>query len=55
MNPIRTALAALAVVLVAAAVAAMATGEFMAAGLSFLSASLVLYLRETRFRDDDAE
>lgn len=47
-----TALALLAVALMGAALLAMAGGELMAAGLSFLSASLVLYLRETRFAGD---
>lgn len=48
---VATALALLAVLLIGGALAAMAGGDLRAAGLSFLSASLVIYLRETRFVD----
>lgn len=51
-NIVPTALALLAVALIVAALAAMAARNLMAAGFSFLSASLVIYLRETRFRPD---
>jgi uncharacterized membrane protein YjjP (DUF1212 family) len=45
----RTALALLAVLLIAIALALMTSGDLMLAGLNFLAASLVIYLRETRF------
>lgn len=48
----RTALAVLAVLLIATALAYMASDDLMIAGLSFLSASLVIYIRETRFAND---
>lgn len=48
----RTALALLAVLLIAAALALMTSGDLMLAGLSFLSASLVIYVHETRFVGD---
>lgn len=44
-----TVLAVLAVLLIAAALGAMAIGDLMLAGFSFMSASLVIYFRETRF------
>ena len=44
-----TALAVVAVALILVALAAMTIGDLQVAGLSFLSASLVIYLRETRF------
>ena len=46
-----TVLAVGAVILMLVAVAAMAAGQLMAAGMSFLSASLVIYIRETRLDD----
>ena len=46
-----TALAVLAVLLIAAALFSMARQDLAVAGLSFLSASLIIYLRETRFAD----
>jgi len=46
-----TALALLAALLIAAALFSMARRDLTVAGLSFLSASLVIYLRETRFAD----
>lgn len=49
--PMATGVAALVVLLFAAALAAMSIGEFGAAGLCFLSASLLIYLRETRLVD----
>lgn len=51
---ISTGLAILAVALFGVALYAMAAGSYTAAGMSFLSASLVIYLRETRVRDDAA-
>lgn len=44
-----TVLAVLAALLIAIALISMASRDLTAAGLSFLSASLVIYLRETRF------
>lgn len=44
----KTILAVLAVALMLFALLAMAGGEFLVAGLSFLVASLVIYYRETR-------
>lgn len=46
-----TALALLAALLIAAALVSMASNDLRIAGLCFLSASLVIYLRETRFAD----
>lgn len=43
-----TALAVLTVALLLIATWNMARGELLLAGLSFLSASIVIYLRETR-------
>jgi hypothetical protein len=43
-----TAAALLAVALIVVALVAMATDELQVAGFSFLSASLVIYIRETR-------
>lgn len=43
-----------AVALFGVALASMAIGELLVAGLCFLSASIVIYLRETRLRDDGA-
>jgi hypothetical protein len=43
-----TVLAVLAVGLFVAALVAMAAGELLVAGLCFLSASVVIYFRETR-------
>lgn len=51
-NRLATAAAALAVVLFAIALFAMANRNFQAAGFSFLSASVVIYLRETRLVAD---
>jgi len=47
-----TALAVIAVVLVGVALVAMAAGSLTLAGTSFLSASLVIFLRETRTGDE---
>lgn len=47
-NPLPTLLAALTLALLLLAVVAMTRGELLVAGLSFLSASVVIYLRETR-------
>jgi uncharacterized membrane protein len=49
-----TALAALVVVAFAAALWTMAAGRLTVAGLCFLSASLLIYLRERRLGDADA-
>jgi len=46
---IPTALAVLAVALFATALLAMTVRNFQVAGFSFLSASLVIYIRETRY------
>jgi len=48
VNPLSAALAALAVVLFATALLMMAADRLAVAGFCFLSASLVIYLRETR-------
>ena len=47
-----TALAVLAALLILAALVAMSARNLQIAGLSFLSASLVIYLRKTRYLDD---
>lgn len=47
VNVLATALAVLAVVLFATGLIAMTVDELLIAGLFFLSASLVIYLRET--------
>ena len=47
MRPsLRTIMAVAAVLMIGIAVLEMSYGDYMAAGLSFLSASLVLYFRE---------
>lgn len=46
-----TGLAVLAVALMLTAVVMMTEGELLLAGLSFLSASLLIYFRETKFVD----
>ena len=51
-NITATAAAVGAALLVALALVAMATGNLQAAGFSFLAASLVIYLRETRLVAD---
>lgn len=51
VQTIPTILAIGAVVLMGLAVAALYLGELMGAGMSFLSASLVIYLRERRVRN----
>lgn len=51
-NLLATGAAALAVLLFGAALLAMTVGDFRLAGFSFLSASLVIYIRETRLVDD---
>lgn len=45
---LRTALAVVAALLMLLAVGSMAAGRLLQAGLLFLSASLVIYLREER-------
>jgi hypothetical protein len=52
VNVLATALAVLAVVLFVVALFAMSAGNFRIAGACFLSASLVIYLRETRVLGD---
>jgi len=49
---IPTGLALLAVALFALALLAMSTDRLTVAGLCFLSASIVIYLRETRLQDE---
>lgn len=44
-----TALAALVVVLFGVAIVSMSAGSLRIAGLSFLSASVLIYVREKRF------
>lgn len=46
-----TATAALSVLLFGIALVAMTNGNYRVAGVSFLSASIVIYLRETMFTD----
>jgi len=48
VNVLATGAAVLFVALVLSALVAMANGVLQVAGFSFLSASVVLYLRETR-------
>jgi membrane protein implicated in regulation of membrane protease activity len=48
VNVTSVALAALAALLMLVALANLSRGNIMFAGLSFLSASLVIYFRETR-------
>ncbi|WP_336023701.1 hypothetical protein [Halobellus salinisoli] len=48
-NPLATAAAIFVVVLLALALAAMTIGNYAVAGVLFLSASIVIYLREKRF------
>lgn len=48
---VSTALVVLVVALFALALYAMAVGRLAVAGLCFLSASIVIYLRETRLQD----
>lgn len=48
MQALPTALALVAVGLLLVALLMMNRGQFMLAGLSFLSASLVIYFRESR-------
>lgn len=50
-NLLATVAAAIAVLLMGTALLAMANGDFQVAGFSFLSASVVIYLRETRLVD----
>ncbi|MBV0926202.1 MULTISPECIES: hypothetical protein [Haloarcula] len=52
---IPTGLALLAAGLMLAGLVAMTVGNLRAAGFSFLSASLVIYLRETRYRQPAAK
>jgi len=51
VNLLATGAAALAVLMFVTALVSIAVGEIRIAGLSFLSASLLIYLRETRFLD----
>ena len=51
---IQTVLAVVAAGLMVVALLAMASRNLAVAGMCFLSASLVIYLRETRFRNDGA-
>ena len=52
MNVLATAAAGLAILLFGAALLAMTSGDFQVAGFSFLSASVVIYLRETYLVSD---
>jgi hypothetical protein len=52
---ISTGLAVLAVVLIGVGLFALTVGNFTAAGMSFLSTSLVIYMRETRQHDGTPE
>lgn len=54
VDTVSIVLAVGAVALFGVALASMAVGEMLVAGLCFLSASIVIYLRETRLRDDGA-
>lgn len=49
VDVVPTVLAILAVSLFGVALAAMAFGDLRVAGFSFLSASLVIYIRESRY------
>jgi hypothetical protein len=51
-DAVSTGMAVFAVVLIGVALYAMAAGSLTVAGMCFLSASLVIYLRETRLQDD---
>ncbi|QIO24664.1 hypothetical protein [Haloarcula sp. JP-L23] len=50
-NLLATVAAGLAVLLIGTALLAMSNGDLQVAGFSFLCASLVIYLRETRLVD----
>jgi len=50
---VSTGMAVFAVVLIGLALYAMAARSLTVAGMCFLSASLVIYLRETRLQDDE--
>jgi uncharacterized membrane protein len=52
-DAVSTGMAVFAVVLIGVALYAMAVGSLTVAGMCFLSASLVIYLRETRLQDDE--
>lgn len=54
VNLVPTGLAVLTLVLFAGALLAMGAGRLTVAGMCFLSASLVIYFRETRLRDQPA-
>ncbi|PSQ18964.1 hypothetical protein BRD00_03485 [Halobacteriales archaeon QS_8_69_26] len=53
VNALALALAVLAAVLILVALLAMTAGEVLIAGLCFFSASLVIFLRETRALPDE--
>jgi len=50
-DAVSTGMAVFAVVLIGVALYAMAAGSYTVAGMCFLSASLLIYLRETRLQD----
>lgn len=50
-DAISTGLAVVAVVLIVIGLIALSAGNLTAAGMSFLSTSLVIYLRESRGQD----
>jgi len=52
-DAISTGLAVFAVALIGVALYGMAAGRLTVAGMCFLSASIVIYLRETRLQDDE--
>jgi uncharacterized membrane protein len=52
VDSLSAGLIALVVALFGLALYALAVGRLTVAGLSFLSASITIYLRETRVRDD---
>jgi len=52
-DAVGTALAVFAVALLGVALYAMTAGSLTVAGMCFLSASIVIYLRETRLGDDE--
>jgi hypothetical protein len=52
MELVRTVLAVLAALMIAIALLLMTSDDLMLAGLSFIGASVVIFLRETRFADE---
>jgi len=54
VDVVPTGLAILAVSLFGVALGAMAFGDFQVAGFSFLSASLVIFIRESRYGEQSS-